>query len=220
MSLKKTENIFVLGLFLAFTGLLSAFILAYFAGVTAKPIADAEMRSTNESLKAVLPEFSHTQICTIDDVKYYGAFDKNNNLVGVAGEGSVKGYAGDVVALVGLELDGTIIAVIITKQTETPGLGTNVCERKEQKTLSSIFSKKAESNGLPPNRILNYYSGKKCENGQNFTVSKDGGSAPYITGATVTSRAVAKVISIVDNTFIDKKSEIVAELNRLNKEAK
>ena len=108
MNLKKSENIVVLGVFLSVTALLAAAILGYFANLTKKPIADAQLKATNASLKAVLPAFESTKTVEIDNVKYYCAFDKDNRLVGVAGESNTPGYAGPITAIVGLKLDGTI----------------------------------------------------------------------------------------------------------------
>ena len=136
MNLKKSENIFVLGLFLSVIALIAVTLLGYFANLTKQPIAEAQLKSTNESLKAVLPAFESTKVFDLEKVKYYGAFDKNNVLLGVAAESNTAGYAGPITAIISLELDGTINTVIITKQTETPGLGTNVCERKFTKTLA------------------------------------------------------------------------------------
>ena len=212
MNLKKSENIVVLGVFLSVTALLAAAILGYFANLTKKPIADAQLKATNASLKAVLPVFESTKTVEIDNVKYYCAFDKDNCLVGVAGESKTPGYAGPITAIVGLKLDGTINTVIITKQTETPGLGTNVCERKFTKTLASILKGEKQTATLAPNRVLDYYSGKKCENGKSFSVSKDGGTAPYVTGATVSSRAVAKLVSDINLHFIKNKDEIMKKI--------
>ena len=220
MNLKKSENIIILGVFLAVTALIAAALLGYFADLTKKPIADAQIAATNASLRAVLPAFDSTEIVEVDGVKYYGAFDKNNQLIGVAGEASTAGYAGAVTAIVGMKLEGVINAVIITKQTETPGLGTNVCERKFTKTLASIIKGEKQTATLAPNKVLDYYTGKKCENGKSFHVSKDGGTAPYITGATVSSRAVAKVISEINLNFNKNNSIIVEKLNAFKKEAK
>ncbi|MBQ9789799.1 MAG: FMN-binding protein [Lentisphaeria bacterium] len=214
MSLKKSENIVVLGIFLGVIALIAAVLLGFFDKLTAKPIADAQLKATNESLKAVLPAFESTKVVDFTPIKYYGAFDKADNLIAIAAEGATPGYAGAIVAIVGLKLDGSINAVIITKQTETPGLGTNVCERKFTKTLASVLKGEKPTAALAPNRVLDYYSGKKCENGKAFTVSKDGGTAPYITGATVSSRAVAKLVSDINLHFIENEKAIIEKLTK------
>ena len=59
MSLKNTENFFVLGLFLAVLGLISAVLLAVFSDIVSEPIAAAELRTTNEALRQILPAFDN-----------------------------------------------------------------------------------------------------------------------------------------------------------------
>ena len=54
MSLKNTENFFVLGLFLAVLGLISAVLLAVFSDIVSEPIAAAELRTTNEALRQIV----------------------------------------------------------------------------------------------------------------------------------------------------------------------
>ena len=220
MNLKKSENVVVLGVFLAVIALIAAALLGYFADLTRKPIADAQIAATNASLRAVLPAFDSIEVAEVDGVKFYGAFDKEQKLIAVAGEASTPGYAGAITAIVGMKLDGVINAVIITKQTETPGLGTNVCERKFTKTLMSIIKGEKQTAALAPNKVLDYYTGKKCENGNNFKVSKDGGTALYVTGATVSSRAVAKVVSEINLNFSKNNAAIIEKLNVCKKEAK
>ena len=51
MKLRETENIAILGVFLALTGLISALILAVVSGVAAGPIKTAELRSATAALQ-------------------------------------------------------------------------------------------------------------------------------------------------------------------------
>ena len=195
MELNKTENTFILGIFLAVTGLAAALLLAYFAKITAEPIARAEYENANKSLEAVMPEFESKKVTLFENISFTGVYDKNNKLVGIAGESSEKGYGGDVKTMTGMNPDGSIRTVIVTANNETPGLGSNVCVRKVQKTLKTLFAGNKKTSTLPPNRILDYYSGKSINSAsQEWKVSKDGGECPYITGATVSSRAVCKAV--------------------------
>ncbi len=208
MKLKTNENFFILGIFLAVTGLLAALILAFFAQITKKPIADAALKSTNKSLEAVLPKFDNSpskDIVVVDGVKFYRA-KLNNKLIAVAGEATVKGYGGDLKTLTGLNLDGSVRSVIVLKHNETPGLGSNVCTRSESKTIFNLFSKK-ESTALPPNRILDFFAGKKA-NQTGWQIIKDGGEFQFITGSTITCRAVTKAVYTTSKTFIDNKNKI------------
>ena len=59
MKLRETENIVILGIFLALTGLVSALVLAVVSGVAAGPIKAAELRNATAALKDVLPAFDN-----------------------------------------------------------------------------------------------------------------------------------------------------------------
>jgi electron transport complex protein RnfG len=227
-SLKNTENIFILGIFLGICGAVAALVLAYFNDITREPIKKMKMQAVNNALKEVLPQFDNspgTNVFEKDGIKFYGA-KKDGKLVAVAASGiSMKGYSGKVVAMVGLELNGKVrtialvdgkklSAVLITEQKETPGLGTVVCERKRQKTIFNVFAKPGKNASLPPaNPILDQFADKKA--GKNeWKVSKDGGTCDYMTGATVSSRAVTGLVYKIAHTYTVNRKEIVKELSK------
>ncbi len=220
MNLEKTENTFVLGIFTALVGLLAAVLLAFFAKITAQPIAEANAANAMQSLKAVLPEFNRTAAITIDEIDFCGAF-ADKKLVAIAASTVSKGYGGDIKTLVGLNPDGTVRTVVITENNETPGLGSNVCERKIKKTLSSLFKKSDNNSALPPNKILDYYSGKSLSpNDPAWKVAKDGGDCPYITGATVSSRAVAEAVYKVLSVYTQNCEKLASFFNSAVQEVK
>lgn len=211
MDLNKTENTAVLGIFLALTGFIAALLLAFFARITAEPIAQAAFESANKSLMSVMPPFKSKKTATFENITFTGVFDEKNVLVGIAGETSVKGYGGDIKTLVGMNVDGTIRTVVVLENNETPGLGSNVCVRKEQKTLKTLFAEKKNTSTIAPNRILDYYSGKSATfDSQEWKVAKDGGTCPYITGATVSSRALCKAVYSVVSVYSRNREKIQA----------
>lgn len=214
MNLKNTENLWVLGLFLGITGLISALLLALFSDLVAAPIAAAELRNQNLALQQILPPFDNQpseQAVERDGIRFMGAYEKGK-LVAVAAEAAVLGYAGAVRGLVGLDPDGKIRAVLITAQNETPGLGANVCQRQFRKTIFNLFDKRPE--GLAPNPVLDQFSGKVAEKGKHWRVKKDGGSIDYVTGATITSRAVTELTDKVAQCYLADGAEIRAELEK------
>lgn len=235
MKLKDTENTLVLGLFLGVIGAISALILAYFANITKEPIKKMEMQKTNNALKEVLPAFDNNpgdNKIAFGNVVFYGAL-KDGKLVGIAGQATTKkGYSGNVEAMVGIELNGkirtvaimdkksadgkvekeNISAVVITKQNETPGLGTVVCERKKIVTIFNMFEKDTNTPSLAPNPILDQFAGQTAGN-TPWKVEKDGGTVKYITGATISSRAVTGVVYEIDHTFMANRQEIVNKLS-------
>lgn len=235
--LKESNNTFVLGIFLAIIGAIAAVILSYVAELTKVPIAKAKEADINRALQNVLPEFDNSPVKnkfalhaadkTGYTVTFYGAI-KNGKLVGVAGKSiTMKGYGGKLEAMVGLDLNGKIrtvsvlkgqmgdkpiSAILITQQSETPGLGTVLCQRKNTVTLSSLFSdKKTVKTALPPNKYLDQFAGKTAP-AAPWKVKKDGGTIIYKTGATITSRAVTDVVYRITHTYMVHKQEIDKQL--------
>ena len=214
MNLKNTENLWVLGLFLGIVGLVSALLLAVFSDLVAAPIAAAELRNKNQALQQILPPFDNQpteQTVERNGILFMGAYEKGK-LVAVAAEASVRGYAGAVRGLVGLDPDGTIRAVLITAQNETPGLGANVCQRQFRKTIFNLFDKRPE--GLAPTPVLDQFRGKVAEKGKHWRVKKDGGEIDYVTGATITSRAVTELTDKVAQCYLADGAAIRAELEK------
>ena len=88
---------------------------------------------------------------------------------------------------------------------------TVVTDRKREKTLSGLLSGKKET-GLPPNRVLDQFSGMKAETGQTpWTVKKDDGTLDVVTGATITSRAVAAAVFTIAETFAAQRETLISE---------
>lgn len=189
-------------------------LMAWVFVITEAPIAAAQQQKNTAALSQVLPAFDNQptkEAVTLGGVTFYAA-RKDGQITGFAGETiTTKGYAGEVNVLAGLKPDGTITTVIVTKQSETPGLGTVVAERVREKTLSGILAGKKET-GLPPNPILDQFNGMKAEAGQTpWAVKKDGGNLDAITGATITSRAVGGAVFTIAEAFAQNKEQLLEE---------
>ncbi len=209
-------NIPVLTVSLALIAAIAAALLGWIYLITKAPIADALQQKTNAALGEVLPAFDNQpgdEFVTCGDVKFYVG-RKDGNIVGFAGETiTPKGYNGNVTVLAGLLPDGNITTVLVTKQAETPGLGTVVCDRKRQKTLSGLLSGKKET-GLPANKILDQFSGMDAEKGETpWSVIKDGGTLDAVTGATITSRAIGGAVFTIAKTFALNSAQLLKEKN-------
>ena len=219
MKLKDCENFLVLGLFLGAVGLLSALVLGLVSNLTKPAIEKAELRTKSAAMKQLkLPEFDNEptkESCKVDDVTFM-AIRKEGKLVGIVAEAESKeGYAGKIRELVGFLPDGTITAVLVTEENETPGLGKNVCERKNKKTVTNFW--KPEDKGLPPNPILDQFTGRKAGDGTNWQLKKDGGDFDGKTGATVTSRAVTGMTGKAAETFAKHRAEIAEKFPEVRK---
>ena len=82
------------------------------------------------------------------------------------------GYSGNIVLLIGIEPNGTILGVRTLEHKETPGLGDKI----ETRISDWIYT----------------FTGKvfRLENEPQWAVKKDGGQFDQFTGATITPRAV------------------------------
>ena len=215
MKLRDNENLVVLGIFLGLISLLSALVLGIVSNQTARPIAQARARLEAAALQQVLPAFDNdinARICKIKSPAGWIIELRQAKFKGkVAGYAAVvvnpQGYAGKIKMLAGLEKDGKIRAILVTEQSETPGLGAELCKREFKKTIFNLTQPTPA--GLPPNRYLDQFNGKKVP-AKGWTITKDGGNALYATGATVTSRAIAKSASEIALAFARNRKAINA----------
>jgi Na+-translocating ferredoxin:NAD+ oxidoreductase RnfG subunit len=77
-------------------------------------------------LKDVFPEAaSFLEVKNGNDVIYYAAKDKDGKLIGACFLATGKSYS-DINTLVGMLNDGTITAIKVLSQNETPGIGSRV----------------------------------------------------------------------------------------------
>jgi electron transport complex protein RnfG len=146
MKLKDNENLLVLGIFLGVTGVLSALILAVVSTLTARPIAEAVAAREKQALRQVLPAFDNDINAKICRIKSPAGWEidvrqarNGKKITGYAVSAvNPAGYAGDIKMLAGLEPDGTIRAILITEQHETPGLGAELCKREHKKNIFNL----------------------------------------------------------------------------------
>lgn len=116
---------------------------------------------------------------------FVGVYDGNPK--GVALETYGKGYGGDVGLMVGIDTEtDKIIRVSVTTHAETPGLGSKAKEDPE-------FSQQ--------------FQGLSLED--TIAVTKDGGQVNSISGATITSRAVANAAAKASDVYKRLKPEII-----------
>lgn len=220
MSIQKV-NIYYLGLFLGVTCAIATALMGYVANVTKEPIKKAKEAGLEGNLKKVMTDFDNKPekmtFKSTDgfDVNFYTG-TKAGKVSGIAGiASSLKGYGGKVEVMIGLDVSGAVQTVIVTEQNETPGLGTNLTDRRREKTIFNLCS--PEPSGLPPNRILDQFNGHKIGDGDSWktpwAVKKDGGDFDFVTGATVTSRAITDAVYRVMDTFAKNKTAIMAPKN-------
>ncbi|MDD5296411.1 MAG: electron transport complex subunit RsxG [Rhodocyclaceae bacterium] len=107
------------------------------------------------------------------------------------------GYAGDISLLLAIRLDGRIIAVRVTEQKETPGLGDYVDIHKDKKKDNPWI---AQFNDIGFSQVSQ----------ADWKVKKDGGRFAYHTGATISARAVTNAVSRAQVYFQANKDRLFA----------
>ena len=228
---KNTSNMFYLGIFLCIVCAFAAAIMGYAAIMTQKPIEKAKVRKVAQGLRQILPDFdndpmaeTHTFADQTDKnqkILFYTA-RKNGKITGFAAKVSVNsGYGGNVDGLISFHPDGSIRTFIITGHAETPGLGSNAMDRQEEKTLVSLFRKETKRSGLPPNKILDQYNGHSAGTSDSWKkpwkLTKDGGQAEYISGATISSKAVNQLAWKAASTFEANRQALTGKIQEVSK---
>ena len=203
------NNIAKLGIFLGVIAGVAAGLLAVVNGATKPSIEANAAAKKTKAMMQVLPEFKKlAKEQMLNGVSFTPALDAAGKVIAVAAVADQEGFSGKVEVMVGIDPDGSIRKVLVTKQTETPGLGTVITDRKEEKTINDLFHKKEDvAGGLPANQYLDQYETVTADT--VWKVVKDGGDIDAKTGATITSRAVCGAVSKVYAAFNANREELL-----------
>lgn len=151
--------------------------------ITVEPIAQSKQAATTAALTEVLPPFDETtsEELTIDEmpITVYTA-TKGGVVAGYAVQSMSKlGFGGAVRMMVGLDPDGRVVNINVLEQTETPGLGTKMCDEGNP-LLGSVKGQRLEDKQLVDGKLA---------------VRKDGGDVDALTAATISSRAYVDAVN-------------------------
>lgn len=149
---------------------IAAGLLGYVNQITSAPIAEQAKSATEASMKEVLPDaasFGETKDVNEGNItQVTPALDAEGNETGYAVAVTTKGFSAGLKLMFGVDAQGTITGLsVVDCSNETPGLGANAAN-------DSFKSQFAGKSGT-------------------IAVTKDGGDIEALTGATITSRAVA-----------------------------
>lgn len=166
--------------------MVSVGLLAVGNELTKEPIAEAKMKTLNDALRLVEPEFSNNPVAEADTV-----FDEQNGkrtikfilypakrdgkLVGTAVQATSNGFSGEITVLVGFDAEGNIFDYSLLSHSETPGLGSK----------ADLWFKKGGKGD-----IIGKNPGKSP-----LSVRKDNGDVDAITASTITSRAFLNAVN-------------------------
>lgn len=179
--MKKLESSFRNMVFsLGCVTIVAALLLAWVNDITREPIRAAELQMQNKALEEVLPVHDNDPVAEkfTDEksgIDIYPARE-HGKLVGAAVMASADGFADKITVICGFGQDGTVYNYAVTKQAETPGLGT-----KMQEWFRSPEGKRS---------VVGRHAGK-----ENLRVAKDGGDVDAITAATISSRAFLQALN-------------------------
>lgn len=160
-------------------------LLAGTNALTKEPIAQNELKKSQEAMHSVCPDAVSFEGEKGIEIEVYKALNESGEVIGCAIPVTSKGYGGDVSVMVGISsVDGGMVTgVEILSHSETPGLGANA--------TSEDFR-----NQFKDNPSLH-----------GFSVVKDGtggseGKIDAITGATITSNAVTNAVNEALNIYM------------------
>lgn len=162
-------------IFITIVVFISISLLAFTDHITEAKREEQREKRVMEMLSDMFPEMSRYEF--IDEI--YVVY-KDSNKVGYAYIAQGKGYGGYIDILVGLEDENTIKGINIIKHSESPGLGARIVEDEYRNQYINLDINDSE---------------------MNF----NGGRIDSITGATISSKAVADAVR---NTAIEKVQEI------------
>lgn len=188
MAKKKSSLINMLVALFVITAI-SGGLLGLVYGMTKDTIAEVDAKKNAQAIAEVLGTDENTRLdtATVGDLFYNLAYDANDNLIGAAIKTySNSGFNGRIELMVGILADGTINAISVLSQSETPGLGANMVQPK----FKDQFNRKNPAS-------------------YNLSVKKDGGDVDAITAATISSRAFTGAVKLACDSFEANKAKFM-----------
>jgi electron transport complex protein RnfG len=161
--------------FITIIVLISISLLAFTDNITEDKRIEQREQRVTEMLSGMFNDMDR-----YDQVDEIYVIYEDTDIIGYAYVAQGKGYGGYIDILVGLEDEDTIKGINIIKHSESPGLGARIIE----------------------DEYRDQYSGLEITNSE---MSFDGGDIDSITGATISSKAVADAVR---TTALEKVREL------------
>lgn len=160
--------------FLTIIVLVSVALLMFISSITLPRVEAYQDEEVRQMLSEMFEDMDDFEV----EDEVYNIL-KDGEILGYAFRGTGSGYGGDINILIGLNSDKTIRDVVVLSHTETPGLGSMITESS----------------------FLDQFTGLSLE---EIKLSKEGGAADAITGATISSQAMVEGIKQAIQERIDK----------------
>ncbi|NLK50126.1 MAG: RnfABCDGE type electron transport complex subunit G [Candidatus Cloacimonetes bacterium] len=156
-----------LGFILLVVTVIATGILAYVNSITAPQIEALKQEEAIKSREELIPDSIFEEVEVSPDFSYFIARNKDTEEIqGYTFIASQRGYSDNVKTMAGVDPDFKLTGIKVVEQSETPGLGAN-CTGPD-------FTKQ--------------FQGKTME---DLMADKDGGKIKSLSGATITTRAIA-----------------------------
>jgi Na+-translocating ferredoxin:NAD+ oxidoreductase subunit G len=182
-------------------------MLAYIYDVTKTPIAKSEAQERLALFRQIVPESLHDNSLLEDKIELAAdpllghrsvSYAHRARLAGkpaavILEAVAPDGYSGDIKLLVAVRADGTLAGVRVLTHKETPGLGDYI------EIARSAWVKQFDGQSLSVTQP------------ELWTVKKDGGKFDYMTGATITPRAVIKAVRKVLEYYATHQESLFAD---------
>ena len=201
------KDILKLCISLGFFCAISGGALAFVNHKAAEPCKRAEEAERTDKLKLVLPKETAETLPdgSTEGVQFFRAMDGDGKLLAYAAEGmSNSGFGGELRVLAGISPDVTILGILVSKHSETPGIGTQVTDRKATTLVMGVLSGNSTVDPFPPNLFLDSYSGKVLATAPDFGWGDNG--VMSISGATISSKAVLAAVNSISQAWQKKSS--------------
>lgn len=210
-------NAFSLGLRLLVVTAVAGLALGAAERVTREPIAREMARQRDVALREVLPAAQRFEPHALDLSAYplvqdvVLGYDASGKPVGADITVSSSGYGGPVVFMVGIDNQGVVQGLKVTLHTETPGLGANAATTwfgdrfKGTSGVIEVVKGEVSDAGAETETDAEASASKLEETGGKAATSQ----VQAITGATVTSSAVARGVNQALALFDEQLKEVL-----------
>jgi electron transport complex protein RnfG len=141
----------------------------------------------NDLINSFIDIKPNQRLKNMEMIKGYIARNNNEVTAVILETRAPDGYSGEIKILVGIDKNGNILGTRVIKHQETPGLGDYI--------------------DIAKSNWINIFTFSSLENTSQseWAVKKDQGKFDYISGATITARAVIKAINEALNYFKENK---------------
>ena len=172
---------------LAVVGLLAGGSLAFIYQWAQPQIAAYQKKTLTQAIFNVLPGTKNYRLLEKNNLKIYRCEDTSGNLLGYALVGEGGGYQDKIRVMVGVKPDlETLGGIEVLYSKETPGLGGKIATQDILQPSGKNFAQQFQ--GLKVSPPIEYVKNKK---------PKAPNQIQAITGATISSRSVVKIVNKV-----------------------